>query len=316
MVLLMLISSTFSFGQKKRYKGTYKPGTQVNGNSSGKKYKYLGKKKRNTKLQVKKRNKTAEKRRRAKIKYRKKNRKKLKRGKKSLYSYNPKKRKKKYPKNKKALLPKVTTIVSLSPIITDKKEVLNEEGKIENLFSQSKVGPSLNLGVVYNMTSNLSLGGELTGGLFGKDNYNFTLTGLRLLGYYKFGDPVRSKILPYVRLSVEHSFFNIHQESFSEEFKPSNSSDNTTQAEVTNVLLRNPEINVNRVPFIGVGIAVGVSYKINRKIDVFVMPSYTIYNTYNKERLETFFPTIKSDFNVFRVNFGVNVNLFSSKSLF
>lgn len=312
-----MLSSTFSFGQKKdRFKGTYKPGTQVTGNSSGKKYKYLGKKKRKSKLQIKKRNKTAEKRRRAKIKHRKKNRKRLKKGKKSLYSSSPKKRKKKYPKNKRALLPKVTMIASLSPIITDKKEVLNEEGKIENLFSQSKVGPALNLGVVYNVSSNVSLGGELTGGFFGKNNYNFSLTGLRLLGYYKFGDPVRNKFLPYVRLSVEHSYFNIRQDSYTEQFVPTNSSDNPTQADVTSVLLRNPEIQINQVPFIGIGIGVGASYRINKKIDVFFMPSFVLYNTYEKDRLETYFPTVKSDFNVFRVNFGVNVNLFTSKSLF
>lgn len=312
-----MLSSTFSFGQKKsRFKGTYKPGTQVNGNSSGKKYKYLGKKNKKTKLQVRKRNKTAEKRRRAKIKHRKKNRKKLKRGKKSLYSSNAKKRKKKYPKNKKALLPKVTAIVSVSPIITDKKEVLNEQGKLENLFSQSKVGPAINLGLVYNVTSNVSLGGEVTGGLFGKENYNFSLTGLRLLGYYKFGDPVRNKFLPYIRLSAEHTYFNINQESYTEQLNPTNSTDDETQAEVTSVLLRNPEINVSRVPFIGLGVGVGASYKLNRKIDVFVMPCFTLYNTYDKERLMTFFPTIKSDFSVFRVNFGLNVNLFSSKSLF
>ena len=136
------------------------------------------------------------------------------------------------------------------------------------------------------------------------------------MGYYKFGDPVRDKILPFIGLTAEHSYFNISQESFSEELRPTNSSDDPTQADVTKVLIRQPSINVNNVPFIGFGIGVGAMYKINKRIDVFLMPSVTFYNTYDKERLESFFPKVQSDFKVFRLNFGVNINLFSSKSLF
>ena len=312
----MLMCSTLSFSQKKRFKGTYNPAKQISGSSSRKKYKYLGKKKKSTKLKIRKRNKTAAKRRRAKIKHRKKNRNRLKRGKKSLYSNNSKKRSKKYPKNKKALLPKVTAIVSLSPIITDRSEVQNEGGNIVNLFSQSKIGPALNIGLVYNATSNISVGGELTGGVFGKSNYNFSLTGLRLLGYYRFGDAVRNKFFPYVRLSMEHSYFNISQDGFTQEVKPDNLNNNVTQAKVSNISIRNASIDINSLPFIGFGLAVGGSYKLNRKIELFVMPSLTFYNTYEQERLESFFPTVKSDFKVFRINFGININLFSSKSLF
>lgn len=309
---------TLAQSSAKRYKGKYGAKKKLFGNDQ-QKYKHIKKRSKRKKLKKRSQQSKAQKRR---INSR---RKKAWNGKsKSLYSSSKNKRKKgRYPRSKRDLSSKASAMVFTGVVITSQGEPINQEGQVENVFANYRPGPTFGLGLSYNYTDQISVLGKAYAYPLRQENFKMDALTVGVDLKYNF-IPTRESISPYFTAGLTYSFAGITKSGFdiveskdsSYSVLDANGNTNSDFILVVEEVSREPQVSTNIVPMLGYKLALGVDFKINRKLKGFVQVDYDYTFAKENNKLKSFFPTNAADFKFISINGGIRIDLFKSKSLY
>lgn len=328
------------FKGKDQYQGSHAKNRQANGTHKRKKYKNL---KGSAKRQVKQRNKTTQKRRNSNInRSRKVNKYHKPRGrnsfkgrgkKKSLYSYNNKKKGRgHYPKSKSELNSKISIGASVGGVMTDYLfSSRNGTGSV-NAFTDYWPNAIYSLEGYYNHTSKLSIvlkgyfvplafkekkGDVETKRQFMSSGVALGLKYHLISGYNTFS--------PYFVGEASYSFGQISAESTGQDYNRENGDQHFTfdKQDDSEVQVNRVEIdpyNAATAPFgmFGYRIGIGTDIKLKKSVKLFCQFEFNSNFTKDIETVHQTLPTFisNSNMNYYTFSVGVKIDMMKSSKLY